>query len=227
MRPDHVLFHRASRSFLAAGGLAAAALLLGPFFWAALPGEGGAELRWLLMGAGLGLALLCLGSALVSAARGLALHYRWGPASLAAEQMLERAADAIRDAVLDWGAEEPDGRAEAVVPLPPLAPEALLQAVAPQVEQTLRSTAEVLNAAPTAQAMTARGAEVCRLFEELLQHTLALSVQLRVDAAVADHQPPPAGDWAERYRRFLAAEGRLPPEGAACKPTEASGTPAP
>jgi hypothetical protein len=125
-----------------------------------------------------------------------------------ADQAMERMADAVRDALLDWNTDDdlpPDVARE---PLPPVEPGRFVEVLRPEVEQTLAALAEVLNEAPDARSIPAGEPEVRRLLEGLIRQALERGRQLRIDAAVAGL--PPGGPWVEKYRRMQAAEGRLP-----------------
>ena len=126
-----------------------------------------------------------------------------------AQPVLDRAADKVKDTLLDWDAEEDElPRPVARAPLPPLEPELLVADLRPQVEDTLRRLAEVLNEAPTLEAMAACEPEVRRLAAELARLAVERAGQARVDAAVAG-LPPASGKraWAEKLRRMRAADG--------------------
>jgi hypothetical protein len=128
-------------------------------------------------------------------------------------QALERAADSIRDALMDW---DPDGEDEpaemAAGPLPPLDPEALVVLMRGRVEECLRCLAEVVNEAPNAQGIAASEGVLRPLFDALLREALRKAEEMRVDAALAGLPAAagPQGGWAERYRRILAGDGKIP-----------------
>ena len=130
-----------------------------------------------------------------------------------AQPVLDRAADKVKDALLDWDAEEDElPRPVARAPLPPLEPELLVADLRPQVEDALRRLAETLNEAPTLEALAACEPEVRRLTAELARQTVERAAQARVDAAVA--RLPTAsgkGAWAEKLRRMRAADGEGEP----------------
>jgi hypothetical protein len=130
-----------------------------------------------------------------------------------AQPALDRAADKVKDVLLDWDAEEDElPRPVARAPLPPLGPEQLVADLRPQVEDALRRLAEILNAAPTLEAMAACEPEVRRLAAELACQAVERAAQARVDAAVT--RLPPAsgkGAWAEKLRRMRAADGEGEP----------------
>jgi hypothetical protein len=125
-----------------------------------------------------------------------------------ADQAMERMADAVRDALLDWDTDEDLPPEVARAPLPPVEPGQFVEVLRPEVEQTLAALAGVLNEAPDARSLPAGEPEVRRLLEGLIRQALERGRQLRIDAAVAGL--PPGGPWVEKYRRMQAAEGRLP-----------------
>jgi hypothetical protein len=130
-----------------------------------------------------------------------------------AQPVLDRAADKVKDVLLDWNAEEDElPRPVARAPLPPLEPELLVLDLRPQVEDTLHRLADVLNEAPTLEAMAACEPEVRRLAAELARQAVERAGQARIDAAVAGLPPPSGkGAWAEKLRRLRAADGEGEP----------------
>jgi hypothetical protein len=126
-----------------------------------------------------------------------------------AQPMLDRAADKVKDVLLDWDAEEDElPRPVARAPLPRLEPEVFVADLRSQVDDTLRRLADVLNEAPTLEAMAACEPEVRRLAAELARQAVERAGQARVDATVAGLPPPSGkGAWAERLRRMHAADG--------------------
>jgi hypothetical protein len=134
------------------------------------------------------------------------------PLRARAEQALGRAADAIRDAVLDWDPElEERPSAPPPVPLPPLGPKVLVGALRGPVEEALERIAEALNEAPDARALAALEPDLRPLLEELLFEAVARGEELRLDAALAGLPAAPEGGWRKKYRRMKAAEGDWPP----------------
>jgi hypothetical protein len=131
-----------------------------------------------------------------------------------AERQRDRAADAVRDLVLDFdwpGADDPPARPGVPVPLPPLCPDQFTRALGPHVERVLQRAAAAINDDPGGcwQALTEE--RVAALFHDLGRLALEQGLDLRVAAAETE---PPAGlqwRWARRYRRHRAAEGRWPP----------------
>jgi hypothetical protein len=130
-----------------------------------------------------------------------------------AQPALDRAADRVKDVLLDWGAEEDElPRPVARAPLLRLEPEVLVAGLRPQVEDALRRLADVLNEAPTLEAMAACEPEVRRVAAELARQAVERAGQARVDAAVAGLPPPSGkGAWAEKLRRMRAADGEGEP----------------
>jgi hypothetical protein len=133
-----------------------------------------------------------------------------------ADAAMERMADAVRDALLDWNTDDDLPPEVAREPLPPVDPGQFVEVLRPEVEQTLAALAEVLNEAPDARSLPAGEPEVRRLLEGLVRQALERGRQLRIDAAVAGL--PPGGPWVEKYRRMQAAEGRLPAASSAHPP---------
>jgi hypothetical protein len=127
------------------------------------------------------------------------------------EQIVGRAAVAVKDAILDW---DPDGEerpAPPRAPLPPLEPERFVAALRGPVEEFIRSAAEAVNGVPDLDGMEATEDDVRALAEHLVRRVFAEAGVQRLDAAVA--RLPTAGEtgaWATKYRRLLAAEGRVP-----------------
>jgi hypothetical protein len=122
----------------------------------------------------------------------------------------ERATDAIKDFLIDWGV-RPDQRA-AEHELPALSPPQFIEALRGRVEYTLYQVAQAINRAPTADVVAASEEEVRGLFGALWWDALELGARMRVEAALAQLPPPPGPEngWAAKYRRMAAEEGRLP-----------------
>jgi hypothetical protein len=128
-----------------------------------------------------------------------------------ANSTMERVADAVQDAIMDWNTTEPP-LPKPVEPLPPLQPLTLVHALRGFIEETVATLAELLNEAGTAADLTENRRLLRQLCEEMLAQVMEQGMRIRIDAAVArlPAVPGPRGAWVERYRRMLAAEGRLP-----------------
>ncbi len=122
----------------------------------------------------------------------------------------ERAADAVKDFMLDWGAAEPPCQAAHALPRVP--PEQLVAALRGRVEQTLLRVADAINRAPTGDIVAASEEEVRGLFGELWWDALELGAKMRVEAGLSQLPPVPGGSegWAAKYRRMCVEEGRPP-----------------
>jgi hypothetical protein len=120
---------------------------------------------------------------------------------------LDRAADAIRDTLLDWDL-EPEERAAKPppVPLPALDPKVLVAALREPVEAALEDIAETLNQAPDARALAATEPNLRPILEGLLVEAVVRCEELRLGALV-ERLPTAEGGWAQKYRRMKAAEG--------------------
>lgn len=68
-------------------------------------------------------------------------------------------------------------------------PQAFVDQMRTQVEQTMRQVAAAVNAAPEGQWIEASEEEVCRLMAELRQQTYEAALQMRGDAAEAAFSP--------------------------------------
>jgi hypothetical protein len=136
---------------------------------------------------------------------------------------LEGLADAIKDALLDWGPEE--ARQEETGPVPAgalsrVAVEELVEAMRAPTERTLRQVAALVNQPATAGDVTGQAERIGPLLNDLLWETLALGVQLRTDATALQSRAStslPAYrkprfkslaalgyrlEWAEKYRHI-------------------------
>jgi hypothetical protein len=129
------------------------------------------------------------------------------------EALLERAADAVKDALLDWelddeAAQTPPGFEE----LPPLDPVLFVSAMLPQLEDMLWRLAEAVNDAPTGRILAASEAHVRELMADFCADAVEMGLQLRLDAAEAMRPLGlrPTGTWARRWRRMHAG-GTLRP----------------
>jgi hypothetical protein len=137
----------------------------------------------------------------------------WALASKA-QGLTEGASDAVKDALLDLGSDPPgDGPADAAgaQALPPLNPDELAAALRGAIEYALYRAAEVINEDACGCWTEVTRERVLAIFTELAQEVLDQALELRVAAAEDDLSSAAGGEWARRYRRMLAAEGRWPP----------------
>src|SRR5205807_10038317 len=106
------------------------------------------------------------------------------------EQTLARAADAIKNVILDWDPagnysvdqEKPEHGTE---PLPPLDPCEFVGSMCRKVEETMAHVAEVINAAQSGQEIAGKEEQIKPAISELRFDAIALGLQLRNDAADA------------------------------------------
>ncbi len=131
-----------------------------------------------------------------------------------AQEMAEKGADAVKDTLLDLGSPASGDRDEPAgwAPLPAVRPEELIAALREQTERVLREEAEAIDEGACGCCEELAEARVLALFAELGEEALDQAHALRV-AAAADRpseQQPAFGEWAKKYRRMLATEGRWP-----------------
>jgi hypothetical protein len=128
--------------------------------------------------------------------------------------LADRMADGVKDALLDLGySADEDAQLESVAPLPlePLDVEQFVAALHGPVESALRRMAEALNEAPGGPPSAAAEQQVRALFDDLVREALERAFELRMAASESDLPPPGSGgDWARKYRRMMAREGRWP-----------------
>jgi hypothetical protein len=124
------------------------------------------------------------------------------------EELLERAADAVKDALLDWELDDEAGRTPSTFEeLPPLDPVLFVAALLPQLEDVLWRMAEAVNAAPTGRILAVGEERVRELLADFCYDALEQGLQMRLDAAEAARPAAlrPRGAWARRWRRMHAA----------------------
>jgi hypothetical protein len=125
-----------------------------------------------------------------------------------------KVADGVKDGLLDLGYDpDEDEDLESFEPLPLQALDAdrFVTVLRAPVEDALRRMAERLNEAPGGPPSPAVEQQVRALFDELVQEALAQAFELRMAASETDLPPPGSGsDWARKYRRMMAREGRWP-----------------
>jgi hypothetical protein len=123
---------------------------------------------------------------------------------------LMRTADAMKDSLLDLGAssyvEHPALPPEASTrPLPPLNREQFSASLRGKIDETMEGVADVIDQAPSGQAIAGSEERVCNLLAELLCDAVALGLQMRTDAADAlnatESAPLPQNITAARYRK--------------------------
>jgi hypothetical protein len=125
------------------------------------------------------------------------------------DETLNRWADWLRDAMLDWDPQPPRPPRLCEVPTPPpLCSEVFVEAMHGEVEDTLRQVAALLNdAAPDRPLNEDR---LCDLFADLAHRAVARGKALRVQPVVPQRCQP--SSWAERYRRMIL-EATMPSAG--------------
>jgi hypothetical protein len=79
----------------------------------------------------------------------------------------------------------------AMDPLPPLAPEALMEALRGRFEELCRGIAQAVNQAPQGQVINQSEEKVRDLFAELRRQAFQTALQMKVDAAEAAFPPSP------------------------------------
>ena len=96
--------------------------------------------------------------------------------------------------------------------LPPLSPEAFLEALRPQFEAVCRGVAEAVNQAPTGQIINASEEQVRDLFARFRRQAYQTALQMRITAAEAAFSPyEPAHRQTpgeQRGRRLQRADGQ-------------------
>ena len=92
--------------------------------------------------------------------------------------------------------------------LPPLSPEAFLEALRPQFEAVCRGVAEAVNQAPTGQIINASEEQVRDLFARFRRQAYQTALQMRITAAEAafspsgpSHRPTPGKQGAGGVQR--------------------------
>jgi hypothetical protein len=128
------------------------------------------------------------------------------------ERLLDRAADAVKDAMLDWDPDGDDQPQPERVPLPPLEPARFAESLRGRVDEFLRSLADEMNAAPDVAGMEAAEDDVRALAEHFVRHAFAAAEEMRLDAAAARLGPAAGeGQWAKKLRRMAADSGAHDP----------------
>jgi hypothetical protein len=124
----------------------------------------------------------------------------------------EIVADLVKDTLLDLGYDPADDEQlepASPVPLPPLDVKAFIAMLNSPWQEALCRVAEVINANQEREDPRRIEQQVHAIFDELARAALEQAFQLRQAAAEADLPPPGRGaDWARKYRRMMAREGR-------------------
>jgi hypothetical protein len=99
----------------------------------------------------------------------------------------DQAAAAVKDAILDLGADELETAPRWIAghALPPVPAEQLIETLRPEVERVVRQAAEAINADPWVCWTSMTEDCVALLFQELGQTALETALELRVAAAEA------------------------------------------
>src|SRR5262249_37896809 len=102
------------------------------------------------------------------------------------DALLERAADAVKDALLDWELDDEPGQAPArLEELPPLDPALFVAALLPQLELVLWRMADAVNDVPEGRILAAGEARVRELLADFCCNALEAGLQMRLEAAEA------------------------------------------
>jgi len=166
-------------------------------------------------------------SELFSAGRGTLKSFRLF------EEMVERAGDAVKNALMDLNLVAEEIRAEpASEDLPFMSPDEFIVAMRPHVEQAFKQFVEITNQTPTGLILVAEEAGLCRIFAQLHAEALETGLELRMQRAEslyptgqpkekaipAPHLrkaaspplPAPYLSWAAKYRCMRIAGTRFP-----------------
>jgi hypothetical protein len=133
-----------------------------------------------------------------------------------ARAWLDGAADTIQDRIFDLGCSQQSGAVPVDEPesgtLPPLDVARFVLSVRDKVDLTLERSVDAINEEPGGDCGLATEERVLALFHELGQEVLSVALEMRVAAAEKQLDGPPGrlDEWAKKYRRMLAAEGRWP-----------------
>jgi hypothetical protein len=141
------------------------------------------------------------------------LHAFWNSLSGWVAPFGARWADRMKDAILDLGTNSDEEASESIepLPLPPLDKERFLVEMHVRVENALRQVADRLNEASGGFIAAEIANEVEAIFAELAREAAEEAFRLRMGAAESDLPLKVAGsDWARKYRRMMAEEGRWP-----------------
>jgi hypothetical protein len=125
---------------------------------------------------------------------------------------LEQAADAIKDAILDWSAPAEGAKTLEPLQLPALSREAFAQAMRARVEESLKRVADAINEAPRGEVVDASQERVQDLFAELCCEALLLGLRMRANAIQPALRPTPdqPHDWAVKFRLMQTGEPPFP-----------------
>jgi hypothetical protein len=133
-------------------------------------------------------------------------------------EILDRSQDTVKDSILDLELGR-DAAEEMSLPpssLPPVDGQQLAKVLRERYEVAMRQVAEVINEDPYGCLSQITEDRVLKLLRDLGREALEQAFELQVEAAEA--QLPvsqvPQGEWAKKFRRMLAAEGRWPHPGA-------------
>jgi hypothetical protein len=142
-------------------------------------------------------------------------HPRRGSLWNRIDDTLDRWADAVKDALLDWELDDDEWRTlPPETELPALDEEEFLAALRGRTEQALREVADVVNALPPGAGWQRGQQAVAAILAELTRDTFAAGLQLRIDTALRHQEvvQPAPGLWAARYRRMMLEDSAYPPE---------------
>jgi hypothetical protein len=125
----------------------------------------------------------------------------------------QRVADRVKDALFDLGQDvEEDGcEGTEALPLPPMGTKQFVKAMLSPVKIALLQAAKRLNEGPGGYTPEEIEKDVHGIFAELAGQAIEEAFQQRKALAETDLPPVKAGgDWARKYRRMMARDGRWP-----------------
>ena len=129
------------------------------------------------------------------------------------DETLDRLADAVKDALLDWEWENDEWEGlPSPRDLPPVNEKEFLDVLRFQTEQTLRDVAATVNEIRPGVGWQRGQRLVAERLAELARDAFAVGLQMRLNAALrkpAVPQPAP-GLWAARYRRMMLETSAFP-----------------
>src|SRR5262249_36747767 len=139
------------------------------------------------------------------------------------DRLVEMVGEAIKDTVLDLGADGRRNLPPVVDPLPPVSQTRFIKTMRPVVVAVLRKTADFINESPDQRFVTSEDQRINRIFLRLIQKALQVGVEMRADAAEPKfkfktgrypYSTAPLTKWARRYRLMAVGGPEWQPPGA-------------
>jgi hypothetical protein len=125
----------------------------------------------------------------------------------------DKAANAMKDSILDLGCPGRDVGVSKPAPLPPVEALRLLNAMAPRLEAAMLAVAIAINEDVDGDRPDETARRIQDIFDELKQATVDAAIDQRIEAFVGpESERKPLEEWARKYRQMVVEDDLAPVE---------------